>query len=106
MQIQMSRKYIFTISDGQRSNNLLIVAAGKEEKPALSPTVGEGNFKWTCLCRAFWQFLRKLKLNIVLDSALSHIGICTIETRKKKDDYSRIFIVALLALKNKNLIAQ
>lgn len=28
-----------------RSNNLLIVAAGKEEKPALSPTVGEGNFK-------------------------------------------------------------
>ena len=45
MQIQMSRKYIFTISDGQRSNNLLIVPAGKEEKPALSPTVGEGNFK-------------------------------------------------------------
>lgn len=42
MQIQMSRKYIFTISDGQRSNNLLIVAAGKEEKPALSPTVGGG----------------------------------------------------------------
>ena len=80
----MSRKYIFTISDGQRSNNLLIVAAGKEEKPALSPTVGEGNIKWTCLCRAFWQFLRKLKLNILLDSALSHIEICTIETRKKR----------------------
>lgn len=53
-------------------------------KPALLPTAGESNFKWICLCRALWQFLWRLKLDILFDSALSHTGICTIETRKEK----------------------
>ena len=58
---------------------------------------------WECrlvqpLWRTVWRFLKKLKLELPYDAAISLLGIYTEETRIERDTGTPVFITALFTI--------